>query len=290
MKIIVCIKQIRHTYARTGMDPARHFLTPEDSVYRINPHDEAALELALGVKDTRVNAEIGLLTIGSHMADEALRRSLAMGADHLHRIDGDNGLDPWLKSLALARTIKDLKADLVLCGKESIDTQNGQVGALVAHHLKVPFVSAITGFTPSPDNLQATARRSCGRGVREEIQCRLPAVFSVDSGGIEPRLPTYKARVKARTYAIKTIPYACNGAAPKAISKKRYPPRPRPKSTPAPASHLDAYHRIQQLLTTSRVEKKGEILTGTTMSQVEGIVSFLLDHGFVKSRQKNKKV
>ena len=51
MKIIVCAKQIRHTYARTGISPESHFICPEDGVYRVNPHDEAALELALRLKD-----------------------------------------------------------------------------------------------------------------------------------------------------------------------------------------------------------------------------------------------
>ncbi|UCG04886.1 MAG: hypothetical protein JSV83_13250 [Desulfobacterales bacterium] len=105
MKIIVCIKQIRHTYARTGMDHARHFLAPEDDVYRINPHDEVALELALRVKDTRENIEIVLITLGPLIADEALRRCLAMGADHLFRVDCNSGMDSWKKSLALSQTI-----------------------------------------------------------------------------------------------------------------------------------------------------------------------------------------
>ena len=284
MRIVICIKQIRHTYARTGMDHGRHFLAPEDNVYRINPHDEAALELALGVKETCKDTEIVLLTLGPQIADEALRRCLAMGADHLCRIDCNRSPDPWEKSLALARTIMDFNADLVLCGIESIDTQNGQVGALVAHHLKMAFVSTITGITTLKDDSQAIVRRNCGRGIREEIQCRLPAVFSVDSAGIEPRLPTYEARVKALSYSIKTIPYPDNAAGPKLICEKRYPPRPRPRGAPTPDFRLDAFHRIQQLLTGSRIEKKGEMLTGTSEAQVDSIVSFLLEHGFVKMR------
>ena len=64
MKIIVCAKQIRHTYARTGTLPETHYISPEDSIYRIDPHDEAALELALGLKDQRENSTITLLTLG----------------------------------------------------------------------------------------------------------------------------------------------------------------------------------------------------------------------------------
>ena len=44
MNIIVFAKQIRHTYARTGDFPESHFICPEDGVYRVNQHDEAALE------------------------------------------------------------------------------------------------------------------------------------------------------------------------------------------------------------------------------------------------------
>ncbi len=274
------------------MDPGHHFLAPEDNVYRVNPYDETALELALGVKDNRENTQIVLLTLGPQIADEALKRCLAMGADHLLRIDCSCNPDPWEKSLALSQTIKDLEADIILCGKESLDTQNGQIGALVAHHLKVPFVSAITGIETLQSNTRATVKRSCGRGVREEIQCKLPALFSVDMGGIEPRLPTYEARRKAGAYAVQTIAYASNDTGrvkPRVISEKIYPPRPRPKKVPAPDSRQDAFFRIQQLLAGSRIEKKGELLAGTTASQVDGIVSFLLEHGFVKSQQEEQK-
>jgi electron transfer flavoprotein beta subunit len=292
MKIIVCLKQIRHTYARTGMDPAHHFLAPEDDVYRVNPYDEAAVELALGVKDNREDTEIVLLTLGPLIADEALRRCLAMGADHLFRIDTKSSMDPWEKSLALSQTIKDLEPDLILCGKESLDTQNGQIGALVAHHLDLPFVSAITGIETLQNNTRATVKRSCGRGVREEIECKLPALFSVDMGGIEPRLPTYEARRTAGAYAVQTRVYAISDtrrARPKVSSQKIYAPRPRPKKVPAPDSRQAAFHRIRQLLAGSRIEKKGELLAGTTESQVDGIVSFLLENGFVKSQQEEQK-
>ncbi|UCG09543.1 MAG: hypothetical protein JSV83_13245 [Desulfobacterales bacterium] len=173
----------------------------------------------------------------------------------------------------------------MLCGNESLDTQNGQVGALVAHHLKVPFVSAITSIETIQNNTRTTVRRSCGRGVREEIQCKLPAVFSVDLAGIEPRLPTYQARRKADAYAVQTRACASKDVKPKLISEKIYPPRPRPKKVPAPDSRQDAYHRIQQLLAGSRIEKRSELLAGPTESQVDRIISFLLKHGFVKSQQ-----
>ncbi len=38
MRIAVCVKQISHAYARTGIDPERDFLAPEDEVFRVNPY------------------------------------------------------------------------------------------------------------------------------------------------------------------------------------------------------------------------------------------------------------
>ncbi|MFY9704619.1 MAG: hypothetical protein WAJ95_01775, partial [Desulfobacterales bacterium] len=87
MKIIVCAKQIRHTYARTGTSPESHYIRPEDGVYRVNPHDEAALELALRLKDAYENTSVVLLTLGPMIAENEIRRCMATGADDLYQIN-----------------------------------------------------------------------------------------------------------------------------------------------------------------------------------------------------------
>ncbi len=201
MKIIVCAKQIRHTYARTGTSPESHYIRPEDGVYRVNPHDEAALELALRLKDAYENTTVVLLTLEPMIAEEEIRRCMATGADDLYQInvtghppyaaDPLDQPDPWAKSDLMARAVKDLKGDLVLCGKASLDKGSGQVGALLAHRLDLPFVSAITDLTITDFSMNKSdgtlqVQRSAGRGVREIIECRLLAVFSVDLGRDSP--------------------------------------------------------------------------------------------------------
>ena len=158
MRIIVCVKQIRLTYARTGMDPEQYFLKPEDSVYRVNPYDEAALELALQAKERQDDVEIILLTLGPIIAETELRRCLALGADDIYQIEMDEELDPWSKSKLLVRATKDIGAELVLCGKESLDKQNGQVGALMAHRLDMPFLSAVLDLTIQDNGIVETRR------------------------------------------------------------------------------------------------------------------------------------
>lgn len=288
MRIVVCVKQICHTYARTGMDPEQNYLAPEDSIYRVNPYDEVAMELALLIKELLGGGEIIILTMGPIIAEAELRRCLAMGADQLYQIDMDGKMDPWSKSVFLARAIKDMEANLILCGKESLDNQSGQIGALMAHHLRMPFVSAITDLTILKNRRSANARRSAGRGVREIIECPLPAVFSVDLGLKEPRLPTYPDKKRAQSLPIQRLSYGEEMAPPKIVSTRIFPPRPRPKKIPAPDSRLEAYDRIQQLLSGSRVEKKGVMLRGNPEQQVEGIISFLQEHGFLESKKAAK--
>ena len=206
-----------------------------------------------------------------------------MGADDLCQIDAEGEMDPWYKSRLLAQAMKDMGADLILCGKESLDRQNGQVGAFIAHHLEMPFVSAIVDLTIKNKGT-ARARRSAGRRIREVIECPLPAVFSVDLGLHEPRLPKYEDKKQAQSIQIRRLDYSEETTANKAISIGTLPPRPRPKKVPAPDSRSEAFDRVQQLLMGSRIEKRGAILRGSPESQAEGIISFLGKHGFLESK------
>jgi electron transfer flavoprotein beta subunit len=294
MNIIVFAKQIRHTYARTGDSPESHFICPEDGVYRVDPHDEAALELALRLKDEYNDINVTLVTLGAMIAEQEIQRCLATGADHLYQIvvsgqaasesDPLDQPDPWVKSDLMARAVKELRGDMVLCGKASLDKGSGQVGALLAQRLDLPFVSAITDLSLDKASGTLQVQRSAGRGVREIIECRLPAVFSVDLGP-ELRLPEFAGRQRAETYAPRQLSYGSDITAPKIVCTRRFQPRPRPKMVAAPDSREHAYERIMQLLTGSTVEKKGEMLTGSTDAQVDGIIDFLKANGFIEADQ-----
>jgi electron transfer flavoprotein beta subunit len=281
MRIVVCIKQICHTYTRTGLDPDKHFIAAEDRVHRINPYDEAALEVALCAKELLGGAEITILTLGPLTAETELRRCLAMGADELYSIEGNEAMDPWGKSGILAQAINDMRAGLVLCGKESLDRQNGQVGAFLAHRLELPFISSVTKLEIINDERLLQAERRAARGTREVAECSLPALLSVDLGDRMPRLPTYDQKRRAALAPIKELNHRERPNPGKVRISGVSPPRPRPKRVPEPDSRLAADERIEQLLGGSRVAKKGLILRDDVGSQVEGIISFLKEHGLL---------
>ncbi len=285
MRIVVCVKQICHTYTRTGLDPDKHFIAAEDRVHRINLYDEAAVEVALCAKELLGGAEIILLTLGPLTAEKELRRCLAMGADDLYRIEGNEAIDPWGKSGILAHAIKDMRPSLVFCGKESLDRQNGQVGAFLAHRLALPFISSVIKLEIISDEGPLQAERRAAKGTREVVECSLPAVLSVDLGDRMPRLPTYDQRQRAALAPIKELAYRELSNPGKVLISGVSPPRPRPKRVPEPDSRLAADERIEQLLGGSRVAKKGLMLRDEVDSQVEGIISFLKEHGLLESER-----
>ena len=281
--IIVCVKQIRHTYTRTGMEEADHFLAPEDTVFAVNPPDVSALELALRARDRMGGGSITLLTAGPLIAEKALRACLAMGANRLCRVDVDDSLDPYRKSRVLAGFINRLGADAVLCGVASMDSRNGQVGPLLGHLLDVPYVADVTGWSVVEDLGSAVVQRNRGRGAAEELSCPLPAVLGVGTGRIDLRLPTFSGRQRAAASAMETFRCPNDKVAPRLATVSTGPARPRSRAAPAPDSRLPAHQRIELLLAGSLVEKKGRMLTGPVEDQVEGIVSFLQDRGILRS-------
>ncbi|MGE5842806.1 MAG: electron transfer flavoprotein subunit beta/FixA family protein [Deltaproteobacteria bacterium] len=262
------------------MDPARRFLMPEDEIFMVNPFDEVAVEMGLRFKQSLGQGEVILLTLGPVIAESGLRRCLGMGADRLVHIEADQDMDPWRKSFFLSRAIREIGAGLVLCGKESLDRQSGQVGAYLAHRLGMPFVSAMVSGTVNPRTGTVEAERRAGRGVREVMTCALPAVLSVDMG-LEVRLPKFEDRRRAESVRFETLVYTSEAERSRTRVAKVFTPIPRPKKVFTPDSRLDAFERIQQLLMGSRVEKKGSLLTASVEAQVDGILSFLTKHGFL---------
>jgi len=290
MNIIVCAKQIQATYARTGRSPEALFLNPEDHIYRINPYDEAAMALAVKIKNADPAAQITVITLAPMVAEDDLWRLMGMGADRLCRIDLagaegatdqiPNALDSWAKAQVLARAVKTLKGDLILCGKESVDRQNGLVAAYMAHLLHLPFVAGILDLELTDGN-SSRITKNAGKGRREIMDCRLPALFSVD---LLPGLalkPAFAAIQSARRKETIKIVYDTGTLTAKTRVLTTTTPRPRPKPIPAPDSTLPSFERVKQLLAGSAMEKKGKLITDSPENQVDEIIDFMKRHGFL---------
>lgn len=257
MRIVVCIKSVDFAYCAAVIDVGAGSLDPAGIVYMLNPYDELAVEEALRIKEQLGHGEITLITAGSAEAEGALRYACAMGGaavDHLIRIDVDQSLDAWSTSGVLADAIRKRGYDIVLCGKKAIDTDGGQVGSFIAERLGIAHVAGISRLAIQPGAGTVVVERPLGRGDREELECDLPALLTVDLGINEPRYPTLHDRVFSRSMPIELVSVAQGDTAadatvePLVQLKKHAAPRPKTRKVFTPDSGLSVSERLQLMM------------------------------------------
>lgn len=131
MKIVVCVKQVPDT-AEVKIDPVTNNLVREGVPGIMNPYDEAAVMMALQLKE-QTNGTISVLSMGPGQAGEELKNAMRRGADAGYLLCDRKlgGADTLATGYALAETIRQIGYDLVLCGNEAIDGCTGQVGPLI---------------------------------------------------------------------------------------------------------------------------------------------------------------
>jgi electron transfer flavoprotein beta subunit len=201
LNIIVCIKQVPETQD-VRLDPVTHTLKREGVKAMINPFDLYALEEGLRVKEAK-GGKVTVLSMGPPQAEEALREALGYGADAAVLLSDKAfaGADTWATSLTLARATQRLGgADLIFCGKQAIDGDTAQVGPEMAAHLNMPYVAWARKLTFTGDG-RLQVERLLDHGY-DAVEVSLPALITVVKEINEPRVPSFKAKLRARKEAI----------------------------------------------------------------------------------------
>jgi electron transfer flavoprotein beta subunit len=197
MNIIVCIKQVPDTQ-EVRLDPVTHTLKREGVKAMINPFDLYALEEGLRVKEAR-GGKVTVLSMGPPQAEEALREALGYGADAAVLLSDKKfaGADTWATALTLAKAIEKLGAvDLIFTGKQAIDGDTAQVGPMLAAVLNIPYAAWARKLTFGQNGF-LTVERLLDHGY-DAVELRLPALITVVKEINEPRVPSFKAKLRAR--------------------------------------------------------------------------------------------
>lgn len=204
MRIVVCVKEVLdpnavNNYALVGgLKFAADGKTLETAAIPrlINGHDEQALEVALLIRDAGVDCRIATVSIGPDQK-AILKHCAALGADEIIGIDAGGGeVDAQVITNILASYIKGSGgADLVICGRQASDDDQGVVPALLAEKLGMPLVPLARAAKVNGSALQVTRVTSDGDEV---VEGQLPAVVTVSNEVGVPRFPTAKAKMAAR--------------------------------------------------------------------------------------------
>jgi electron transfer flavoprotein beta subunit len=205
MKIAVCVKQVPDATVQKRIDPATKRLDRSGEA-TLNPTDLNAIEEALRVKEAH-GGEVLLVSLGPEKAVESLRKGLAMGADRAVLVadDAAAGSDLLGTTRALAAALEREEADLVLFGQASSDGDGAVLWAAVADRLRRPLISQVATLTVEAGSV--TGKRQTEHGY-DTITAPLPAVVAVSDAINEPRYPSLKGIMSAKTKPQETLSIA----------------------------------------------------------------------------------
>ncbi|MBI2521378.1 MAG: electron transfer flavoprotein subunit beta/FixA family protein [Bdellovibrio sp.] len=198
MNIFVCIKQVPDTETKVVPNKDGSFIETSSIKWIMNPYDEFAVEQALLVKGTNANINVTVARVGSVQSSEALRTALAMGADDAILVEAADNLDSYTtaKALKLAIEKSGKKPDLILTGKQAIDSDCLQVPQLLAQMMGLPSVSVVVGFELNGENL--VLKREIEGGALEIYNVGLPCLVACGKGLNTPRYASLPGIMKAK--------------------------------------------------------------------------------------------
>lgn len=200
MKILVCISNVPDTTSKITFTDNNTTFNTSGVQFVINPYDEIALSKAVDLAANGAGT-VTTITVADASADATIRKALAIGADSAVRVDAQPK-DAWFVANQIANYAKDQGFDLVLTGRESIDYNGAQVGAMLGELLQIPSVSVAKGLTI--ENGQASVKREIEGGV-EVLVASLPIVVGTAEGVAEPKIPNMRGIMSARTKPLEVI-------------------------------------------------------------------------------------
>lgn len=201
MRIIVCIKQVPDT-ADVKINPETNTLIREGVSSIINPFDMYAVEEAIRLKE-KLGGKTTVITMGPPQAESALREAISLGIDEAYLVSDRSfaGSDTLATSYTLAQAIRKLgDFSIILCGKQASDGDTAQVGPGIATHLDIPQVTYVKKIDEAKEDALKVERMT-EEGF-EILEIPLPCLLTVVKEINEPRLPSLKGKMRAKSAKI----------------------------------------------------------------------------------------
>ena len=237
MKIAVCVKQVPEAGAQKRIDPGTKRLDRSGEA-GLNSFDANAVEEALRLKEGEDDGEVVLVSMGPERALEAMRKALAMGADRAVLVSDEEaaGSDLVATSRVLAKVLERESPDLVLFGQQAGDSDGAVLWAAVAERLHRPLVSQAAELRVEGGKVEVKRQTEFGY---DRIQAPLPVVVAVSDAINEPRYPSLKGIMGAKSKPQETLSLADVGIEPaqageegsSTVVYELEPPPPRGDST-----------------------------------------------------------
>ena len=206
MNVVVCVKQIPDPAEPGQLDPETKTLK-RDGKLILDESDSYGVEMALQLVDAAGGGEVTLVSMAPNNEVGGLRTALAMGAAKAILVSDPAlaGSDALGTAKVLAAAIKRAEPDLVLTATESSDGYTGTVPEQVAGLLDLPSVTFAKQI--SVGDGKVSVQRQTEQGF-DDVECPMPAVVSVTAGVVEPRYPSFKGIMAAKSKPVDELTVA----------------------------------------------------------------------------------
>jgi electron transfer flavoprotein beta subunit len=206
MKILVGVKRVVDYAVKVRVQ--NNAIDLANVKMSLNPFCEIAVEEAVRLKEAKAAEEVVAVSIGPKQCTEVLRTALAMGCDRAIHVQTDLRTDYMqLQPLAVAQLFQKIvekeSCDLVLLGKQAIDSDCGQTGPMLAGLLGWPQVTFASKLETAGDGL--VVERETDFGTETIKIPSLPAVVTCDLRLNEPRYATLPNIMKAKKKKVDTM-------------------------------------------------------------------------------------
>ncbi|CUS86183.1 electron transfer flavoprotein subunit beta/FixA family protein [Candidatus Kryptobacter tengchongensis] len=199
MKIAVCVNRVPDTETRVKIGADGKTIDKTGVNYILNPYDEFAVEEALRVKE-KFGGEVIIISLGGAENAEVIRKALAMGADKGILLKDDSQRDTFSIAKALSEVLREISPDIIFFGKQSIDYDDQAMPSLVGEFLGLPSITVVVKLEIKDDGTVIAEREI--EGGREKVQGKLPIIIGAQRGLNEPRYPSLKGIMAAKSKPI----------------------------------------------------------------------------------------
>jgi len=203
MRAVVCAKEVLdpdavNNYALEGrlvIGEDGKTLTQTTIPRLMNAYDEQAIEAVLRLRDAGVDVKLTVVAVGGRGVD-MLKHALSLGADEVVHVPASAPLDCFATATVIAAYVrKSGGADLILCGRQASDDDQGVVPGLLAEFLDMPVVTVARAIAFAGGVLRVTRATPDGDEI---VEVSGPAIVTVSNELGTPRYPTMQAKLKAR--------------------------------------------------------------------------------------------
>jgi electron transfer flavoprotein beta subunit len=207
MNVVVCVKQIPDPADPGALDPETKTLK-RDVKLILDESDSYGVEMALQLVDTAGGGEVTLVSMAPNNETGGLRTALAMGAAKAVLVSDDalKGSDALGTAKVLAKAVERAgEAQLILTATESSDGYTGTVPEQLAELLGLPSVTFAKEIHVDGDTVKIQRQTELGY---DEVECPTPCVVSVTAGVVEPRYPSFKGIMAAKSKPVDEVTVA----------------------------------------------------------------------------------